>query len=226
MDTHSNPWPALPSESPYVLACDSEAIQAYNANNSNEKYRIQLSVLPEPFIGAPTAPIVLLNLNPGYGDSDPDDHERAGFQVLLRNNYNHSSSDFPFYSLDPGFENGGRTWWEKKLKPLLEIFERKKIARSIQCIEYFPYHSQRFNHSSLNLPSQNYGFGLIRSAISRGAVVVIMRAKALWTQKIPELQRYSRTFTLNSPQNVVVSPRNCKGFDLIVSVLRDGSVST
>jgi hypothetical protein len=226
MEGHSNPWPALPSEPPYVLPCDFETIRAYNAKHPKENYRLRLNVLPEPFIGTAAAPIVLLNLNPGFDDLDPDDHARVEFQALLRNNYNHCPSDFPFYSLDPGFENGGRRWWEKKLEPLLERFGRKQVARSILCIEYFPYHSRRFNHSNLELPFQEYGFGLIRSSIARGAVVVIMRAEKLWKKKIPELHTYSRTFTLNSPQNVVVSCRNCRGFDTVVSVLRDGNVQS
>jgi hypothetical protein len=224
MDGHSNPWLAVPSVPPYVLPCDSEIIHAYNLKHPDENYRLRLNVLPEPFIGVPTAPVVLLNLNPGFDDLDPDDHSRPEFQALLRNNYDHCPLDFPFYSLDPNFANGGRRWWEKKLKSLLESLERKQVARSVLCVEYFPYHSRRFGHSRLELPSQEYGFGLVRSAIDRRAVVVIMRARALWIKRIPELESHSPSFTLNSTQNVVVSPRNCKGFDLILSAIRDGNI--
>jgi hypothetical protein len=223
MCEHVNPWLAVPSQPPYVLPCDSGAIRAYNAK-APEKYRVQLNSLPEPFIGITTAPVVLLNQNPGFDDGDPQDHAHPKFQALLRNNYSQGWSAFPFYSLDPSFENGGREWWERKLSWLLKKFKPIELARSILCVEYFPYHSRRFCHASLEVPSQEYGFGLVRSAIARGAVVVIMRARALWIKRVPELERYSRAFRLNSPQNVVVSPGNCAGFDVVVSAIRDGNV--
>jgi len=49
----------------------------------------------------------------------------------------------------------------------------------------------------------------------------VMRAERCWKKKIPELERYSRAFRLNSPQNAVLSPRNCAGFDVVVSAIRD-----
>ncbi len=191
-------------------------------------------MLPEPFIGTFTAPVVLLNLNPGFDDRDPRDHARAGFQALLRNNYEHRPSGFPFYSLNPGFENGGRKWWEKKLKCLLNMCGRKQLARSILCIEYFPYHSRRFDgsrrsgHASLKLPSQEFGFGLVRSAIDRGAVVVVMRGEKLWKESIPKLKRYSWAFRLKNPRNVVLSPGNFtgSGFDDVVSAICHGNRPT
>jgi hypothetical protein len=222
-DECANPWLALPPRPPYVLSSDARAINAYNAK-APEDYRVQLNSLPEPFIGFTMAPVVFLNLNPGHSRRDPEDHAQPAFQALLRGNYGQGLSTFPFYSLDPAFENGGRKWWDQKLSPLLGIFKRDELARSILCIEYFPYHSRRFRHASLELPSQEYGFGLVRSAIARGAVIVIMRGRALWEKRIPGLEMSSGTFTLNSCQNVVVSPRNCAGFDVVVSAIRGEKV--
>ena len=181
--------------------------------------------MPEPFIGSTEAPVVLLNLNPGYGDRDPEDHVRAEFQALLRNNYSQCPSDYPFYFLDPTFENGGRQWWERKLAHLLVEFDRKHLARSILCIEYFPYHSRKFGHGSFELSSQAFGFHLVRSAINRKAVVVVMRARKRWLKKVPELEAYQQGFTLNSPQNVMVSPGNCPedGFERVISAIRNGN---
>lgn len=218
-----NPWPAVPSKPPYVLECDAVAIRAYNAK-AREMYRLQLDSMPEPFVGNTTAPVVLLGLNPGFDDIGPGVHAIPEFQALLRNNYCHGKSAFPFYFLDPRIESPGREWWEKKLKPLLAMFSRKKLAQSILCVEYFPYPSRNFAHARLEVPSQEFGFGLVRSAIARGGVVVIMRARALWIKRVPELESYSRAFTLNSPQNVVLSPRNCSGFDVVVSAIRDGKI--
>jgi hypothetical protein len=219
-----NPWLDVPSQPDYVLPCDSDAIYNYNTK-ARRIYRLQLDALPEPFVGIITAPVVLLGLNPGFNDRDPEVHARPEFQALLRNNYSQGTSDFPFYLLDPSFESPGREWWESKLKALLNTgFTPRELAWSILVVEYFPYHSRRFDHATLELPSQEYGFGIVRSAIARGAVVVIMRARKLWLKRVPQLARYSRAFTLNSSQNVVVSPGNCVGFDVVVSAIRDRSI--
>ncbi|HKO03409.1 MAG TPA: hypothetical protein VJW51_01615 [Candidatus Acidoferrales bacterium] len=223
MDEHHNPWLAVPSEPPYVLPCDSDAIYAFNAK-APEKFRVQFNVLPEPFIGLTTAPVVLLNQNPGFDDQDLQVHARPDFQAVLRNNYCHGPSAFPFYFFDPGLDSPGREWCRKKLRWLLEEFEPKELSRSILFVEYFPYHSRKFSHANLELASQEYGFGLVRSAVARGSTIVIMRARALWIWRIPELEEYSRVFTLNSAQNVAVSPGNCPGFNAVVSAIRDGIV--
>jgi hypothetical protein len=223
MSEHPNPWPAVPSRSPYVLECDWDAINEYNAKAS-QAFEVRLDVLPEPFVGIETAPVVLLNLNPGFDNKDPEIHARSEFQALLRNNYAQGPSAFPFYFLDSTFESPGRKWWERILRRLLEKFEPKKLARALLCVEYFPYHSIRFRHGSLHLSSQEYGFGLVRSAIARGSVVVIMRGERYWKKRVPELDGYSRTFGLSSWQNVVVSPRNCAGFDVVVSAIRGGII--
>jgi hypothetical protein len=218
-----NPWLALPSRPPYLLPCDSDAICAHNAT-APEAYRLQLDLLPEPFFGSIKAPAVLLLLNPGFDDRDSEAHARPGFQSALRNNYTHGSSEFPFYYLDPVLDGPGRKWWERKLGPVMKI-DRKKLAISLLCVQYFPYHSRRFR-SSLRLDSQKYGFHLVRSAINRGAVVVIMRAKKLWIKEIPELEGYSLSFTLKNPRNVTISRRNCEDFDKVFSAIGAGNVKS
>jgi hypothetical protein len=219
MRDHVNPWLALPSNPPYMLECDKAAICAYNAQ-AHEMHRLQLDSMPEPFIGNTKAPVVLLSLNPGFNEQGPKIHADPRFQDLLRNNYCQRKSDYPFYFLDPRIESPGRDWWEQKLKSLLAIFSREKLAESILCVEYFPYPSEKFCTRTPEVPSQEFGFSLVRSAIARGAVVVVMRARKPWIKRVPELERYSRALLLNSYLNVVVSPRNCSGFDVVVSAIR------
>jgi hypothetical protein len=209
MNDYPNPWLGVPSVPPYFLSYDSARIQAFNRTHPNEMYALQEKVLPEPFIGNTKAQIVLLNLNPGFDDHDPEDHARSEFQALLRNNYSQSPLDYPFYFLDPQFDSGGRRWWERKLGCLLGIVERTQLARALLCVEYFPYHSRRFRHGSLELPSQEFGFDLVRSAIKRKALVLFMRGRKMWLERIPELADYENKFALNSPQNVVISRGNC-----------------
>ena len=221
MHESTNPWIELPTVHPYVLSIDEPAINQYNCNAS-EQHRLRLDVLPEPFIGSLTAPVVILGLNPGFDNRDPEIHANPQFQELLRANYRHSLSDLPFFFLDPRFKSPGREWWEKKLKPLIDRFTTEEIAHSLFCVEYFPYHSQRFRRMGQPLPSQWYAFDLVSEAIIRNAVIVIMRARKLWLEAVPELGKHSRVYTLKSPQNVVISPRNCPEFEVIVSAIRNG----
>ena len=217
----SNPWLTLPKQPPYVLPSDSEAIGTFESD-AREEYRVQLETMPEPFFGNIMAPVVLLCLNPGFSERDLEVHGTPSFQALLRNNYSHGASPFPFYYLNPNFKSPGRDWWEQKLKPLMStgLFTREELANSLLCVQYFPYHSRRFRHARLAVPSQEFGFGLVRSAIDRGAFVVVMRSARLWADRVPQLKKYSRTTTLNNPLNVVISPRNCARFDDVVAAIR------
>jgi hypothetical protein len=140
----------------------------------------------------------------------------------VRRSYAQVESPYPFYYLDPDFEGPGCKWWKLKLNPLLGIFKREELARSLLCVQYFPYHSRRFRHRGLKLPSQECGFALVRSAIAKNATIVIMRAKTIWARSVQGLKGYSHAFTLHSPQNVVVSRQNCPGFDAVVSAIRNG----
>ena len=65
-----NPWLALPSSPPYVLADDALPLQQFN-RDAPDAQRFELSLFPEPFFGSASAPVVLLALNPGV---NPDDY--------------------------------------------------------------------------------------------------------------------------------------------------------
>lgn len=225
MCNNPNPWLALPSKPSYVLPCDEEKVSIYSAR-AQADYKLQLNLMPEPFIGLPKAPVLLLNLNPGFDPEDPEVHQRPTFRAVLRKNCCHGSLEYPFFFLYPEFrETPGGKWWRGKFKFLLEAFGEKQLARSIFCVEYFPYHSRRFRWPRRlhQLQSQQYGFGLVRSAIGRNAMVVIMRARKRWLESVPELEGYAGLLTLNSPQNVVLSPGNFAGdgFGVVVSAIRE-----
>ena len=138
MCNNPNPWLALPSRPPCALPCDEEEISAYSETAQGD-YQLQLNLIPEPFIGLPTAPVVLLNLNPGFDPGDPEVHQRPGLLAVLRKNCCHSPLEYPFFFLSPGFgETPGGRWGRGKLKWLLEVFTEIQLARSIFCVEYFP----------------------------------------------------------------------------------------
>lgn len=95
------------------------------------------------------------------------------------------------------------------------------VANRVLCVEYFPYHSQRYGSRVPRVPSQDYGFGLVRDAIDREAAIIVMRFARRWEEAIPELAGSGRRFHLRNVQNVCISPKNCPdGYAAVIDVLR------
>jgi|GEM_PF-658167 len=217
-----NPWRRLPRRAPFLLPEDKDIVCEFN-ESANDDFKVHPELLPEPFLGCPEAPVVLLNLNPGYSPNDLANHTDPAFATGARNNLLHKPASFPFYLLDPDNHCAlGYEWWNNKLKSLIKSLGRELVAQSVLCVEYFPYHSRHFGHAGLALPSQQYSFDLVRSAISRHAVIVVMRGKRHWFKAIPELQSYSRSriYHLRNPRRPTISPKNCpKGYESVVRAI-------
>ncbi len=231
-----NPWNRLPAKSPYVLPEDADLVHGSNLSalkryekrpDRYEMYQIRLQhILPEPYLGRPDAPVVLLNLNPGSNPRDIEWHSDPLFTERSRGNLLHCQTDYPFYLLDPSIKR--TCWWERKLKCLMKCFGdgdsgRRVVANSVFCVEFFPYHSKKFNHGHLRLPSQRYSFWLVRQAIQRQAVILIMRSEKRWfeVEVLPELKTYSRLYTAQSVQNPAISERNFgEGFEEAIKAIR------
>lgn len=218
----SNPWIHLPTVAPYVLQDDLPLIDAFNRTAIRTQY-IDTSLLPEPFLGRPDAPVVLLGLNPGWSPHDALWHANPDFAKVSRGNLAHASSRYPFYLLNPAHSSPGYRWWARRLRPLIERLGLDAVATGLLCVEYFPYHSDKYGSRSPRLLSQDYGFALVRSALARRAAVVVLRSSKRWFQAIPELGDYDRRFALRSVQNVTISRRNCPdGFDEIIQAIENG----
>ena len=213
-----NPWLALPLIAPYVLDSDRAAIEIFNIHAS-EQHRIRTEIVPEPFLGSPDAPVVLLNLNPGFTEHDLQLHKRPQFVESSRKCLRHESQPYPFFLLDPANDGPGHRWWSRKLRPLIDRFGARHVAQNVLCVELFPYHRVRFGGAKLRLPSQPYSFHLVESALDRRALVVFMRSKRLWIAAVPRLEGYGRICTTRSVQNPTISERNCERFGEIVEAL-------
>ena len=211
-----NPWRHLPRTEPFVLPDDAEKIRAFNAKARPNHFLHIEQVLPDAFVGAQDAPVVLLSNNPGFTEKGLQLKQNKAFMAKMRDNLLHKSSEYPFIYLDPEFEGPSKKWWERKLKHLLAIFMPEVVARSIVNIPYFPYPSSRFGHYGLRLPSQRYTFHLVRKAVKRGAVIVRMRRGKGWFAEVPKLEGYDRLFEVKNKLNPVISPKNCSGFEEVV----------
>ena len=224
MSERRNPWIDLPASPPYVLDADRELIERFNATAKPEHF-VHFEHHPEPFLGRPDAPVVVLGLNPGYRAECDRWHSDPSFAARSRANLVHGELDYPFYLLDPREPAPGHRYWRQKLGDLIYETTLKDAARSVLCVEYFPYHSRRFAHELIRVPSQAYSFELVRAAVRRGAWIVRMRSERLWRDAVPELAHYPRLLRTRSVQNPTISQRNLDaGFADVVHAIRTGSV--
>ena len=227
----TNPWLALPSSPPYVLPDDRTCVEAFNAKlPSDSPYRIKIEdVIPEPFVGTvKTAPVVVLQLNPGFSCRDPASHANPEFRTALISNLSHEPSQWPFYFFDPRFRDThpGGLWWVEKTKELAEVIPLPILAQRLAVVEWFPYKSTKHKHGC-RVRSLAYGFSLVASAMERGALVVIARSVRFWEGSVPALQYYPRKLTLSSKENVVLTRNNVllndkkkpAAWDLLVNAL-------
>lgn len=169
---------------------------------------------------------MLLSLIPGVSEEDRQVHARPSFRAAVRRNLRHEPQPYPFYYLDPAEEGPGHAWCRKHLRPVLERVAAEQVAQRLLMVQYFPYHASRFAHERLQLPSQSSSFTLVRQAVARNAVVVVLRSERLWLEAVPELAGHGRLYRLRSRQNSMLSPRNCPdGFEEVVGALSGGARS-
>jgi hypothetical protein len=221
-----NPWTKLPRKAPFVLASDRLPIKEFN-KRARAEYRIIEHLMPVPYLGSPDAPIVLLHLNAGYSPEDETRQSTKRFRQISRRNLLHQPLSYPFYYLDLQLEGSEQDpgpaylYWRRRLgKELLDQYGDRLVANKVFCIELFPYRSRYHRALPITLDSQHYGFKLVRQALARQAVVIILRARARWFAAVQELQSYPYKYVLNNPRNATISARNCpEGYPKIVRIL-------
>jgi hypothetical protein len=213
LNSAGNPWLSLPRRSPFVLDADRGAVLSFNetvCNRRDGRYVLNLDLYPEPYFGDPFAPIVLLLANPGVSESDFQVHRERWFERAVRQSLAHEDHDEPFLHLRAGQSTPGSIWWRRITNALTDVVGERAVTRGLLCLEYVPYHSSSFGSRGLSLPSQAYTFELLRAALRRGAYVVVMRARRLWLQSVPELASYSSSHVrvIKNPRNPALSPAN------------------
>lgn len=219
-----NPWLALPEIAPLVLPADAALLDAFNKKAAAE-YRYDFSLFPEPYFGSRTASVVVLNLNPGWSKEDAAVHAQPEFAAMARASLAHALKPHPFLHLQPVAETPGGVWWHRRVRRLREdvgCFDA--VAQGLGCIQYMPYHSQRYRSSKrFKLPSQQYSFALVREAITRKAEIVILRSSRLWLAAVPELADYRHCHYGANPRAPYLSPGNlAEAYPVIVQRLQAG----
>ncbi|MCX6743692.1 MAG: hypothetical protein NT116_05690, partial [Candidatus Parcubacteria bacterium] len=152
-----NPWLKLNTENgPYVLDSDKEIINEFNKKKVNADCLIRIDNLPTPYAGDfHKARILLLQLNPGSeilpGLEPTENHEFLVYKSLkdtLINSLWHKNMNFPFCWLNPEYMlTGGFKYWTRIFSTIIKNKnDYRKIANKICCVQYFPYHSKKYQH--------------------------------------------------------------------------------
>ena len=229
-----NPWIEFVEkldDTNFVLKKEQAVIEKFN-QNVKDNFKIHSEIMPAPFMGnVQTAPIVLLMLNPGYDQEEELKGFYKEYRSFWKNEIQHIQSipELPLFCLDERYVNYSN-YWEKKLKPLTLMTSREKVAENICNIQFFPYHSLKFKTISNKilenegfenyLPSQNYNFHLVREAMKREVIIIILRSRKMWFEAIPELKVYKNLHYTNSYLNTILSERNLsEAFPKIINIL-------
>ncbi len=192
-----------------MLSPDEPLLDVYDRDTNDSPTAYRLHLPPLPFQGRPDAPLVLLGLNPGYKEADEANHATEDFQKTNFRNYRHDATlEYPLFFLDPKLSgDAGQQWWHRRLKPLRQHYHDKVLAQGFLSVQYVPYRSTSYQHSRRQMPSQEYGFNLVRQAVARGALVIGLRSERLWKEAIPTLVDYARFYQLSSPRTPVLNEK-------------------
>jgi hypothetical protein len=233
-----NPWLEIVyDEPPYILPEEEVIIEKLNnlyRSENKTQYIIKTELFPEPFIGDITnAKLVLLNLNPGLDKRDFSTHLETNYIQAFTNNLSQNiSGDFPFYPLDPQFSHtGNAAWWTDRLKKLTGAVGVKNVAKHLVVLEFFPYHSKKYdtvldmipNKYGMNdyLPSQKYTFHLLNTFLEKEDVMIVgFRHHKEWLNVCEGLK--DKVILGRSWLNPHVSPGNLgeENFDKIVQIFK------
>jgi hypothetical protein len=211
-----NPWTELPRTAPFVLPSDRPFVDAFNRehkwDDKYDKYRLRTEVRPIPALGNRGAPVVLLSRNPGFDDDDLLTEEHPKCRSLLEANLT-EEGDLVHPGLTREFaDTAGGAWWRRCMKGVTQALgcDPNELAGSVLAVEFHAYPSKSWAPLPVTLPSQWYGFELVRRAIERGAMVVVLRGARDWRVAVPGLADHQhRTIVPTNYRQSSVSERTC-----------------
>jgi hypothetical protein len=212
-DTRTNPWHALvKGEYGWLLDCDKDHVRAHNTLvGANSPYLIETQLLPEPWHGPRDAPVVLLLLNPGVSASTDAEHSEASFELRALDSLTNESADhLHLASLNPA---PGREWWDRAVSQLTSAIgrgARGTLAKRIGSIQLFPYHSKKFAHAHIHLPSQYATLARAEAAMDSGAILLVRGLKH-WVGVLPRLHGHQNVIELELVRQVLISQRSVGG---------------
>ena len=219
-----NPWLQLPASPPFVLPADHPRIEAFNKRlrPNQAKCRLDLSLHPAPWMGNPEAPLVVLSRNPSISPGDREAHQNRDYVAALRANIQDDPGGQAVVGLLERFRyTPTGVYWRPRFKDLIEhIGSSDKLARRVLIVEFHGYRSEG-EYRPITLPSQPYGFELVRAAVVRQATIVFLVGNRLWRDAVAELRVYPNVLQVRSPIRSYLTPRNLgpEGFERVLAAL-------
>lgn len=161
---------------------------------SDKDSRLQLGLVPQPFMGdLEAAKVVVLLLNPGLAPADfHAEFEHPAFRDALLQNLRGELRDteFPFLFLDPAWSwTGGYAWCYRRLRRIIACFEKPLgsrraaqsfVAKNIAFLELIPYHSKDKPANFRQLKSVALAISAAATLRRMGKKIVIARAHEHW----------------------------------------------
>ena len=208
-----NPWSNF-EKSDSMVHPDDRTIFEHHNQHSKPEHQFLAHLAPEPWIGNVEAPIVVLLANPGATSLDVKREEQPkALEIISKSisNLRQEPMDYPHFFFNPNLsETAGQSWYLKAFKTLLQDFDSKHIAKNVLTCEMAPYHSKNWKKPSNDFPTQKYTNHLVRKAIQRNSIILMHRARKLWREMVPELEKYPLKYVPSSWQSAAISPGNYK----------------
>jgi hypothetical protein len=217
-----SPWIDLPAEPPFVLPDDAPHVAMHDRlYGGDPRRRLQLDRMPEPSLGRWDAPVVVLCGHPPACDDDRTPREPT---TELHEALRRAIAGPPDHHLalaDP--RTGARhAWWRRATRSLREQVGDPAVARGLLTVPFVPYAADQPGDELLllRLPSQTFAFGLVRSALRRGALVVLASHRAAWFGAVPELASHEHLLRMNGSRGLRLTPNTVDGYERITARLR------
>lgn len=203
-----NPWASLSQTPPYIAPADLRILD----DDHQRRYGLRCNVLPHAWLGDPrSARAILLQLNPGFSENDVRDEARMPeYRKTVRSSLQLEKGT-SFWPLDPELTSTGAAhWWRARLTPLAKRLGPsgwQLIQERLAVVEYFPYHSPTYRRPP-RLPSQEFGFNLVRQGLECGALFLVMRQWESWRAAVPDLIDHPRVLLNRNPRQGAISEAN------------------
>lgn len=207
-----NPWLKIVKDE-NIAECDinafpnkQSAAQYAQAINKDTEIELTFSCLPDPFCGNPLSKVYCLNMNPGKPDPCFSD-ERAYKEAALKNLRLEQDSCFWAENIKNkcGKSHDGLEWLKRRTMQLKRILGQ---SPDIFFLEYFPYHSNKGFKYPRHLPSYDFSDALIKQAMKEDKLIIIMREKKGWLDRIEGLKDYHNLCCLKYAQGGYLTPAN------------------
>ncbi len=200
-----------PQDEKHIVAFNN----AISRHKSSDKYVLRRDLEPLPYLGNPSAPILVLLANPGAGGSGPEKNIAfTGRKLdLHKKNLLHqheNPSDF-IDRFDSSDDNQLESpYFKKHTRQLIELTSAESVATNIFFVNYHGYQSKAWFLPPFTFPTQHYSFNLVSEAVKRDALIIMSRNMLGWFTAVPELYDHKNRAEFKSTRTIYLTQGNLK----------------